>query len=196
MEVISLEDEYDRAFSEAKRILSSGGVIIYPTDTVYGIGGDARKKEVVERIRKIKSKKDAPLSVLLGNITMVKEYAEVDEVALGAVMEVWPGPTTLILKSKKELPITKGEKIGIRVPEYNFMRKLSTELNMPIVTTSANLSGERPPGEFGEIDKKIVKQVDLAIDGGKTLFGIPSSIIDVVDKKVLRTGAGEILFLE
>ena len=194
MNVISLEDEYEKAFSETKEILASGGVIIYPTDTVYGIGGDARKKEVVERIRKIKSRDDAPLSVLLGNLSMVREYAQVDEAALAAVMEVWPGPTTLILKAKKELPIVNDGKIGVRVPEYSFMRRLSTELNMPIITTSANLSGEKPPGEFKEIDPKVLEKVDLVIDGGKTLFGISSSIVDVVDKKVLRTGAGEIIF--
>ena len=192
--IISLEDEYENAFSEAKKALSAGGVIIYPTDTVYGIGGDARKKEVVEQIRKIKSKDDSPLSVLLGDLAMVREYAEVDERALGAVMEVWPGPTTLILKAKKELPIIKDGKIGVRVPEYSFMRRLSTELDMPIVTTSANLSGKKAPGEFGEIDPKVLEKVDLAIDGGKTLFGIPSSIVDVVEGKVLRTGAGEIVF--
>ena len=194
-QIISLEKEYDKAFAEAKKVLFAGGVVIYPTDTVYGIGGDARKKEVVTRVRKIKGKeKSAPFSILLGGIGMVKEYALVEGRAVKAVMEVFPGATTLILKAKRELPLVKDGKIGVRVPEHIFMRKLSLELGMPILTTSANLSGERAPGSLNEVGKKVLEKADLAIDGGKTLYGIPSTIVDVVDKKVIRTGAGEIVF--
>ena len=191
---MQLDTEYETAFSEAKKVLGNGGVIIYPTDTLYGIGGDARKKEVVERICKIKKRNRSSFSALMGGLEMVREYAHVDENALKAILEVFPGATTLILKAKKEIPIVENGKIGVRVPEYIFMRKLSLSLRMPIITTSANLSGKKAPVCFREIDKKILNEVDLAIDGGKTLYAMPSSIIDIVDKKVLRTGAGEIIF--
>ena len=192
--VLSLETDYERAFEEAKKVLASGGILIYPTDTVYGIGGDARKKEVVELIRKIKKKGESPFSALFGGIEMVREYAVVDGDSLKAVMEVFPGATTLILKAKKELPIVQNGKIGIRVPEHIFMRKLSLALGMPILTTSANLSGENAPVCLKDVDEAVLEKADLAIDGGKTLHAMPSTIVDVVDKKVLRVGVGEIVF--
>jgi len=193
-EIISLEKEYDRAFARAKEVLSSGGVIIYPTDTVYGIGGDARNPEVVERIRKIKGRDDSAFSVLLGGMGMVKEYAKVEGEALGAVMEAYPGATTLILRARKELPVVKGGKIGVRVPEHIFMRKLSLELNMPIVTTSANRSGEDAPVKVGDIEEGIIGEVDLVLDGGETLHRMSSTVIDVEEKEVKRVGVGEIAF--
>ena len=193
-EVISLENEYDRAFARAKEVLSSGGVIVYPTDTVYGIGGDARNPDVVERVRNIKGREGCTFSVLLGGMGMVKEYAEVEGDSLGAVMEAYPGATTLILKAKKELPVVKSGKIGVRVPEHIFMRKLSLELDMPIVTTSANRSGKEAPVKVEEIDKGIIDEVDLVLDGGETLHRMSSTVVDVEEKKVKRVGVGEITF--
>jgi L-threonylcarbamoyladenylate synthase len=193
-EIISLEKEYERAFERAKEVLSSGGVIVYPTDTVYGIGGDGRKKDVAERIRRIKKRKDCPFSVLLGNIHMVREYADAQGEDMRYVLEAFPGATTLILKAKKSLPVVREGKIGIRVPEHLFMRKLSVELDMPIITTSANLHGKGAPGSFDEVEGEIIDSADLAIDGGSTLCGMPSTIIDVTEKKVKRVGAGEVIF--
>ena len=193
-EIISIETDYEKAFARAKEVLSSGGVLIYPTDTVYGIGGDARNPEVVERVKKIKGKEDSAFSVLLGGMGMVKEYAKVEGDALGAVLEAYPGATTLILKAKKELPVVKGGKVGVRVPEHIFMRKLSLELNMPIITTSANRSGGKAPVSVSEIDKEIIEKVDLVLDGGETLHRMNSTVIDVEEKKVKRVGVGEITF--
>jgi L-threonylcarbamoyladenylate synthase len=193
-EIIKLEEKYDEAFSRAKEVLSSGGVMVYPTDTVYGIGGDGRKGEVAERIRKIKGREDCPFSVILGNIHMVREYADAEGEDLRYVLEAFPGAATLILKAKKELPVVKGGKIGVRVPEHSFMRKLSVELGMPIITTSANLHGKEAPRSFAEIEREIIDSVDLAIDGGSTLYGMHSTVMDVVEKKVKRVGAGEIVF--
>lgn len=193
-EVISIEKEYEKAFTRAKEVLSSSGVLIYPTDTVYGIGGDARNPEVVERVREIKGKEDSAFSILLGGMGMVKEYVEVDGNALSAVMEAFPGATTLILKAKKDLPVVKEGKVGVRVPEHIFMRKISLELNMPIITTSANKSGGKTPASISEIDKEIIEKVDLVLDGGETLHRMSSTVLDVEEKKVKRIGVGEIIF--
>lgn len=188
--IISL-DEYELAFKRAKEVLSSGGVIVYPTDTLYGIGGDARNPEVVERICKIKKRgKEEPFSILLGNLEMVREYAECDgEREMVAIMNLLPGPVTLIMKAKKELPVAKEGKIGIRVPEHSFMRKLSAELKMPIITTSANRAGKEPPTSVEEVEPGILKEVDLIIDGGPTLYKKPSTIFDLVERKMKRKGA-------
>ncbi|MFP3950026.1 MAG: L-threonylcarbamoyladenylate synthase [Candidatus Micrarchaeia archaeon] len=194
--VLSLEREYDLAFAEASAVLREGGVLIYPTDTVYGIGGDARDQEIVERVRGIKGKKEGVFSVILGGISMVGEYAVTEGKAMQYVLESFPGATTLVLESKKELPVVKEGKIGVRVPEHIFMRKLSLGLGMPIVSTSANRSGERAPTEFGEIEKGVMDGADLAIDGGKTLHGMSSTVVDVEREEVLRSGAGKIPFTE
>ncbi len=194
--VLSLEREYDLAFAEASAVLRKGGVLIYPTDTVYGIGGDARNPEIVERVREIKGKKEGVFSVILGGIGMVGEYAVTEGKAMQYVLESFPGATTLILESKKELPVVKGGKLGVRVPEHIFMRRLSLELGMPIVSTSANRSGEKAPTEFLEIEKRVLEAADLAIDGGKTLHGMSSTVVDVEGEKVLRSGAGRIPFTE
>ncbi|MBD3389665.1 threonylcarbamoyl-AMP synthase [Candidatus Micrarchaeota archaeon] len=194
--ILSLEKEYDVAFAEAAALLRKGGVLIYPTDTVYGIGGDARDLKVVERVRKIKGKKEQVFSVILGGVGMVGEYAVTEGKAMQYVLESFPGATTLLLKSKKELPVVRVGKIGVRVPEHIFMRRLSLELGMPIITTSANRSGETAPTDFAEIEKSVMEEADLAIDGGKTLHGMSSTVVDVEEEKVLRSGAGRIPFTE
>lgn len=191
--VMGLGEEYSEAYRRAAEVLKSGGVLIYPTDTVYGIGGDARREEVVERIRKIKGRgEEVPFSVILGNLAMVEEYVDAKE-DIRYVMEAFPGAVTLILRARKELPFARNGKIGVRVPEHSFMRRLSMELGMPIITTSANPSGGKPPTSVSEIDPAVLEKADLVIDGGKTLYGMPSTILDVVERKVVRVGAGEII---
>ncbi len=185
--------EHARAFKQAKEVLLSGGVLVYPTDTLYGIGGDARNPKVVERIRKIKKKgKGEPFSVILGNLDMVREYADVEgEAERLAVLNLLPGPVTLVTREKIKLPVAKDGKIGIRVPEHSFMRKLSTDLGMPIITTSANRKGKEPPTCIEEVEKGILEEVDLVLDGGPTIHRKPSTIIDLVERKVKRKGALE-----
>lgn len=185
--------EHARALKRAKEVLLEGGVIVYPTDTLYGVGGDARRIEVVERVRKIKGRgKDQPLSVILGNLDMVREYADAEgEAERLAVLNLLPGPVTLIMKEKIKLPVAKDGKIGVRVPEHSFMRKLSADLNMPIITTSANMKGKAGPTSIEEVEKKILEEVDLVLDGGPTIHRKPSTIIDLLERKVKRKGALE-----
>lgn len=185
--------EHARALKRAKEVLSSGGVLVYPTDTLYGLGGDARNPKVVERVRKIKRKgKEEPFSVILGNLDMVREYAEAEGEREGlAVLNLLPGPVTLVMKEKIKLPVAKDGKIGVRVPEHSFMRKLSADLGMPIITTSANRKGKEPPTCIEEVEKGILEEVDLVLDGGPTMHRKPSTIIDLVERKVKRKGALE-----
>ncbi len=185
--------EHARALKRAKEVLLSGGVLVYPTDTLYGIGGDARNPEVAERIRKIKGKgREEPFSVILGNLDMVREYADVEgEAETVAVLNLLPGPVTLLVKEKIKLPVAKDGKIGIRVPGHSFMRKLSADLGMPIITTSANRKGKEPPTSLEEVEKGILEEADLVLDGGPTIHRKPSTIIDLLERKVKRKGALE-----
>ena len=186
--IIRLEKEWDMALKEAIRVVKNKGVFIYPTDTVYGIGGNAFSKEVVERINKIKGRERKPYSVLVGNLEMVIRYFEVGDY-LNYITQYLPGPYTFLLKPKIKMAVSN-DLVGLRVPDHYFIRKVSIESGLPIITTSANKSGERPPSSIDEIDESIIKSVDLVIDGGESKHKEPSTVVDLINKKILRQGAG------
>lgn len=194
--IISLEKEYNKAMDSALSVLNKGGVLIFPTDTVYGMGCDAQKKQAIERIYKIK-KRDGrkPLAVIMANLEMVKEWCQASDDDVQTLIEHLPGPYTFILKLRegKELAGLKG-KIGVRVPNYSFVRKLADNFNKPIAATSANLSGGKDTWKLSDIDRKVLSECDIAIDGGETQLKGVSTVVDLVDKKILREGAGEFEF--
>jgi len=183
--------------NEIKKSVLAGAVFVYPTDTLYGIGCNALDGNAVERIKKIKGRdanSNKPMSVIMGTLDMVREYCEVDAKQLEILINCLPGPFTFILKLKrgKALPVTNTGKIGVRVPEHQFARKLSSELGIPIVTTSANISGKKDASKVSGIDKKVLGAVDFTVDMGETRYKQGSTVIDLTEKefKVLRKGAG------
>jgi L-threonylcarbamoyladenylate synthase len=182
-------------YSFVKEAIASGKIMIYPTDTLYGIGGNALDEKSVARIYGIK-KRDAgkPLSVIMGNFDMIKEYCELDERQATIILSLLPGPYTFLLKLKKDKKIAaigSSEKVGVRVPEHQFARKLSVDLNLPIITTSANISGKKDAYSIKQISKSVLSKVDLIIDMGETIHKQGSTIVDLTDMKLLRKGAGE-----
>jgi len=192
MRVIKLSDP--EAFQKAKECILSAKVLIYPTDTVYGIGGNALRKEVVDRINSIKKRSKKPFSIILGNIEMIKDYCEVSYEQEKILQKYLPGPYTFILKAKKSLPVTQTKKIGVRIPEHDFTVKLSLSLGIPIVTTSANISGHPDPFQFSDIPHSVLDPADLIVDGGPARYMKSSTVVDLVDNKILRKGAGEFQF--
>jgi L-threonylcarbamoyladenylate synthase len=181
------------AVLRSKEAVLAGKTIIYPTDTVYGIGGDALNQDVVERVRKIKGmEKNKPLSVMMADIGMIEEYCEVglwEEVILKRHL---PGPFTFVLKKHKEIPVTNDDTLGVRVPEFEFCNRLCDEVGRPVITTSANRTGEAAPTSFDEIKKEIVAAVDVAIDRGATRYRRASDVVDLVSRKIMRKGVGVI----
>jgi len=150
-------------------------IFIYPTDTIYGIGCDAENTRLVEKIRKIKQRDRKPFSIIAPNIDYILKNFETDEKTINKYL---PGPYTLLLKKKKKnfLPsISDNEYMGVRIPDHGFTKVLQ-KTGKPIVTTSVNLSGEKPANNIKEINKEILKKVNLIIDGG-TLSGKPSILI-------------------
>ena len=185
--IISLEKEWDRALEEAVEVLKAGGLIIYPTDTAYGLGGDATRQDVVEKIYEIKERpKGKPLSLLFSSLPMIEEWCDVGEYK-DILQRYLPGPYTFIVRAKRPLPV--GEKVGIRVPHYYFARLLARELGRPITATSANISGGKTPHSVEELDE-IRERVDLIIDGGPSPVGGVSTVVDLIEKKILRKGSG------
>jgi L-threonylcarbamoyladenylate synthase len=194
VEIIKVErHDFQTALDKANEIVRKGGLIIYPTDTLYGIGGNAFSKEVVDKIRKIKGTPEGkPYSVVMSNLKMIKKYCIVDDWQYNTMKNNLPGPFTFLLKSKIKMPASTNNKLGIRIPDTQFAHQLAEITEMPIITTSANPAGTKPPTRLEEIDGKILSAVELAVDNGLTKFRGASAVIDLIEKKVVRKGVWEI----
>jgi tRNA threonylcarbamoyl adenosine modification protein (Sua5/YciO/YrdC/YwlC family) len=182
--------DHDTAFEAALAAISAGGIVAYPTDTLYGIGCDATSAEAVSRLRALKRRDSAkPLSILVSDFAALERHCNLTAGQEKIVRELLPGPYTFILPLKKRLPASKNLEIGIRVPEHAFMRAVAKSAGIPIVTTSANLSGGPDAAELSGVAREILAGCDLAIDGGKCKYAQASTVIDLVRMKVLRKGA-------
>jgi L-threonylcarbamoyladenylate synthase len=192
------EDDYESAIDVANAELGSGGIIVYPTDTVYGLGGDATSEEAVRKILGIKGIKGRrPLSVMMSDFNMIEYYCETGIWEDIILRKYLPGPYTFVLKKREYIAATQTDKLGVRIPDNAFCQALCKRFGRPIITTSANLTGERPPVDFSQVNEKIVKRANLAIDGGLTKYRQPSMVVDLVERKMLREGAkGGINLLE
>lgn len=177
------------SISEARNALKNGSIIIYPTDTVWGIGCDPFNQKSVDNLFKIKAKKEDGLSILINDKKMIFEYCLVKEKHIKKIEKLLPGPVTLILKSKTEFAkgVTKNGNIAIRIP--NNKTSISLVKENPIITTSANMHGE-----------KIAENIDDAREAfgnsciyldGEMPTGIESTIIDLTKDmpKIIRIGA-------
>lgn len=167
----------------AVEILKKGGVILYPTDTIWGIGCDATNKEAVARIYMIKKREDSKsMLVLMENPALLERYVdEVPEIAWELV-EISTTPLTVIYLNAKNLAsnlLAEDGSIGIRFTKEEFTMKLLQQFRRPIVSTSANISGEKAPAFFGEISEEIINQVDYVVEyrQNDTLPARPSGII-------------------
>lgn len=187
------EHEVREALKLAVLSLKNGGILIYPTDTVYGIGCDPRNEEALTRLLALKGRSGKPLPLLASSIEVVKLIADVPPEAEKLMRAFWPGPLTIVLPLKIPLPdqITMGgPKVGLRIPNHVVARVLAEGAGGLIVGTSANKSGEPPPRFFDEVDPYLKERVDVAINGGLCPLGVPSTVVEVDgDVRVIREGA-------
>jgi L-threonylcarbamoyladenylate synthase len=188
-------DPEGRLIKEAAHTLRNGGVIGYPTETVYGLGADAYNEEALERLFKIKGREaDKPISILIGNMEMLDEVAaRIPPVATGLIRGHWPGPLTIIFEASKTCPpILTGDsgKIGVRISPHPTARKLLEAFKKPITSTSANLSGMPSLSDPNEVYSVFRGRIDLILDVGKTAGEGVSTVIDVTvsPPRVLREG--------
>jgi L-threonylcarbamoyladenylate synthase len=189
---ISLYD-FRAALEKASKAILQDGVVVYPTDTLYGLGGNAFSEKAVARIHQIKgSDPTKPLSVIMSDIPMIERYCEVDAWQKAVLRKNLPGPFTFLLRSKIRMPVSTNEKLGVRIPDSSFAYQLSELAEVPIITTSANPTGKKPPVRLEEIDPKILSSADVAIDAGVTKYKGHSAVVDLVDKKIVRQGVWEI----
>jgi len=168
------------AAEETADFLARGSVVIFPTDTVYGIGCVVSFKKAVGRIFAIKQRpRGKPLPILLADASEIAGLAFLSPAAKKAASEFWPGPITLILKARPGLPATvcRNGRAALRIPDHDFLRNVIRLAGQPITGTSANLSGEEPAAEISQIPEQLRQKVDLVVDGGKSA-GKPSVIYD------------------
>lgn len=170
---------------KAVEVLKKGGVILYPTDTVWGIGCDATNDDAVRRVFEIKKRSDSKSLVLLASdMDMICRYVkEIPEMAVQLV-EVNDKPMTIIYPGAAGLAenvVAEDGTVGIRIPMMEFCQRLVSRLGRPLVSTSANISGESTPGKFAEISEDVKSAVDLVVDQAfeKGATGKSSSIIKV-----------------
>ena len=177
------------SIDEARKALNDGKIIVYPTDTVWGMGCDPFNQKAIENLFKVKGKKLDGLSIMFSHKKGIYDSCEINKKAKKIIEEFLPGPITLILKSKKEFAkgVTRNGNVAVRIP----LNRTSMDLakDMPVVTTSANLHGEKIAEDIEEA-KEIFGKSCYYLDGEKPK-GIESTIIDLTknEPKIARIGA-------
>lgn len=177
-------------------ILKQGGVIAYPTDTIYGLGCSAYLPEAVERVYRIKQRpRNMALPILLASVTRIAEVAvDISPVAWRLAERFLPGALTLVLKKADSVPdiVTAGGKtVAVRVPAHPVTIALIEGLGTPLVGTSANISGQPNPLTAADVRRQLGNKVDLIIDGGRCPGGTESTVVDLTGERpqILREGA-------
>lgn len=195
MKVIKLlKKSFRKEVKIALDVLQNEGVIVCPTDTVYGLLANATNTKAVQKVFLIKGReKGKPLPIFVKDIAMAKTLARVSPLQEKYMRKVWPGKTTLILKSKGVLPKETGTKefIGIRIPKHKFIQAILKEINVPVTGTSANLARKPSLSDSKDIIEVFYKRKhrpDIVIDAGKLPYSRPSKVIDITKTKpkVLR----------
>ncbi|MBN2478491.1 threonylcarbamoyl-AMP synthase [Candidatus Micrarchaeota archaeon] len=177
---------------EAVKILKKGGIIVYPTDTLYGIGGNALDESVVNRIYQIKDRtRKKALSVLMKDIKMIKKYCFVNKKQEAVLKKHLPGPFTFLLRAKEKISATENDRLGVRIPDFWITKKIMEKIRFPLITTSANISGRKDPHNSSDVSIKILGKVDYFVDWGPTKYRGPSTVVDLVSDKLVRKGVGE-----
>jgi L-threonylcarbamoyladenylate synthase len=183
-----------REIEKGVQILQKGGVIAFPTDTVYGLGADAFNTRAVERVYEIKNRpRHQQFPLLVADVEQLATLAEpIPEFAWFLVRRFWPGGLTLVLSRKDSLPahLASGPTIAVRVPNHPVCLALIEGLGKPITGTSANVSGQPAALTAEEVEQQLGGRIDLIVDGGKCPGGRESTIVDVTHEPptILRQG--------
>jgi len=197
--ILSVDPQHlrGRLIHRATEALEAGGVIVYPTDTVYGLGCDITNKAAIERIQRLKGR-DAkkPMSFVCADVADISTYAHVSKFAFRLLQRLLPGPFTFILPATKETPRvlrSKQRTVGVRIPDHPVSRAIVSELGHPLLSTSANRSAEDVLTDPVELESELGPQVDLILECG-ILPVQPSTVVSLIDDEiqVLRQGKGDI----
>ncbi len=185
-------DDTEAAFDRARNAIKAGQAVVYPTETVYGLGAEATNAAAVERVFEIKNRPhDKPLSVAFANLEHASQYTEPTDRERAFMREFLPGPVTVIVERKPTLPdvLTDGHpRVGVRIPANDVALELLRAAG-PITATSANRSGEPSVRHPADLPESVRKQVGAVIETGETP-GTESTVVDVSSGEIYRRGAG------
>lgn len=190
-----------RHIRRAVEVLSSGGVVVYPTDTIYGLGCNVTHKTAVERVRRIKGREATkPMSFICADLVQVSRFGHVSNFAHRILKRFLPGPYTFVLPATRETPRvlqSKQKTVGIRIPDHPVTRALVEQLGSPVLSTSANESNQEVLTNPVDLERILGHQVDLILEAG-TLPVQPSSVISLVDDRItiVREGQGDLSYFK
>ena len=181
---------------KAAELIKQGKIVVFPTETVYGIGANGLNSEAIKKLYEVKQRPlNKPITLLVSNMEMVELVAkDITEMEYKIMEKFFPGPLTIILKKKDVVPdiVTSGQDtVGVRMPRGEVAKKLVEIAGVPIAAPSANITGEPSGTNLQEIKKQFNGNVDYFIDGGNSELGLASTIVKVVDGKpqILRQGS-------
>jgi L-threonylcarbamoyladenylate synthase len=189
----------DNDIEKASQIVRNGGIIIFPTDTAFGIGCRMDRNDSVEKLFRIRKRPTSQATpVLVSSVEMARDLVEKMPAEVETLMEKnWPGPLTIILPAKKDkvLSLVRGgsDNVGVRMPNNDIILEIINRVGVPVLGPSANFHGEETPYETKDLDKDLVKLVDYVLKG-KSLFKKPSTVLDCSKKpwNIIRKGALDI----
>lgn len=177
---------------EVSKTIISGGVIVYPTETVYGIGACALDEQAILRVFQIKRRpRSMPIFLAVSSLEMLDKVAEISTNDREILERLMPGPVSVLVKRKDVVPnvLTAGSSlVGIRFPDQEVALRIIDAAG-PITSTSANLTGSPSPGSVEEVSPEIAKRVEMVLDGGKCKYGQPSTLLDLTNRTIIRPGA-------
>lgn len=183
------------------KVLSEGGLAVFPTETVYGIGADAFNESALKSLYEKKQRPlDKPLLMHINGLEMAESIAVLDDKTRSLITKYTPGPLTLVVKRKPCLPsiaVSDGDTVGLRFPSNEFFIELSKAFGKPIAATSANISGCQSAVSAEQLSS-VINIADIVVDGGQCEYGLESTIVSLVgDKpKILRAGSFPVELVE
>ena len=192
--IINIDDHPESSFILALGLYKSGRIFIYPTDTIYGIGGNPFDKKVVQRITDIKGRNERKQFIwLISDFENLLNYVEVTfESHFDFLQKIWPGPVSVVLNlNDRTKEITEFETIAVRIPNNNFCQKLLKEVRQPLISTSTNKSGQEPINKIEQIIENFSQDVDAIIFNSLPIQQFSSTLIDLTAEqpKLIREGS-------
>jgi len=197
--LINIDERFEESISIASELFLKGSIFIYPTDTIYGFGGNPFNEMAIKKISEVKGKINWRRYIfLISDIEILKNYADIDsERYLDFLLSIWPNPVSVILKlNKKYQELLQAETGAFRIPNHRFCYKLISELKMPLVSTSVNRTGNEPMNDSSMIIQEFSNEVDAIFYSNKKSYFEASTLIDLSKDEPTLIREGRIKFVE
>ena len=197
--LMNIDDRFDESVNLASELFLKGSIFIYPTDTIYGFGGNPFNDTAIKKIGKVKGKDNWRRYIfLISDLEMLKSYAYINsEKYLDFLLSIWPNPVSAILKlNEKYQELLHSETGAFRIPNHRFCKSLINEIKMPLVSTSVNRTGKEPLNHPSQIIQEFANEVDAIFYSEKKSFFEASTLIDLTKNEPVLVREGRIKFVE